>query len=160
MAKQMTDRVNKIGAVHRVEMEIGDAAVDEAEHLLRGDRRGDQTPGRGIIIQSFEAIGEPLRHAGAGALGEIGGLLEILHRHNAGNDRDRHAAITRAIEKAQIAVVLEEELRDGARRARIDLRFQHVDVEVERSRFRVFFGICGHRDFELADAPDTGNELG
>ena len=32
--EQMADGVNQIGAVHGVEVEIGDAAVDEIEHLL------------------------------------------------------------------------------------------------------------------------------
>src|SRR5438309_7331507 len=138
----MTDRVNEIGAVHGVEMEIGDATVDETEHLLGRNRCRDETARGGIIVEALEAVGEPLRYACAGALGEVGGLLEVLHRDDARNDWDRYTAIARAIEKTQIAFVLEEELRDGARRARIDLRFQYVDVEVERSRFRVFFGIC------------------
>src|ERR1700730_15049875 len=36
-AEQMADRVDEVGAVHGVEMEVGDAAVDEVEHLLGGD---------------------------------------------------------------------------------------------------------------------------
>ena len=34
----MADRVDEIGAVHGVEMEIADAAVDQIEHLLGSDR--------------------------------------------------------------------------------------------------------------------------
>src|SRR5947209_9952517 len=105
----MTDRVNEIGAVHGVKMEIGDATVDQTEHLLRRNRCRDETARGGIIVEALEAVGEPLRHASTGTFGEVGGLLEILHRHDAGHDRDRYAAIARAIEKTQIAVVLEKE---------------------------------------------------
>src|SRR5215470_6608382 len=36
--QQVTHRIDQVGAVHGVEMEIRDAAVDEIEHLLGGDR--------------------------------------------------------------------------------------------------------------------------
>src|SRR5947209_3401276 len=128
----MTDRVNEIGAVHGVEMEIGDATVEETEHLLCRNRCRDETARGGIVVETLEAIGEPLRYACAGAPSEVGGLLEILHGHDAGHDRDRHAAIARAIKKTQIALVLEKELRDGAGGTGINLRFQHIEVEIER----------------------------
>src|SRR5262245_33357729 len=41
-AQQMADRVDQIGAVHGVEVEIGDAAFDQVEHLLGGDGSRDQ----------------------------------------------------------------------------------------------------------------------
>ena len=34
----MTHRVDQIGAVHGVEMEVGDAALNQIEHLLGSDR--------------------------------------------------------------------------------------------------------------------------
>ena len=40
-AQQVADREHEIGAIHRVEMECGDAAVDEIENLLGRNRRGD-----------------------------------------------------------------------------------------------------------------------
>ena len=70
-SEQMADRVDKVGAVHRVEMEIGDAAVEKIEHLLGGHGRGDQLARGRIVVQSGEALGEPCRHRGAGACGEI-----------------------------------------------------------------------------------------
>ena len=46
------------------------------------------------------------------------------------------AAGAHLVEKAEIDLVLEEELGDGARRAGIDLGLQHVDVLIERGGFR------------------------
>ena len=88
----MADRVNQIGAVHGVEMEVGDAALDQIEHLLGGDRGGDQLSRRHVVVEPVEALGEPARHARAGALGEILHLLEVLHRQDARHDRDVDAA--------------------------------------------------------------------
>ena len=65
-AEQVADRIDEIGAVHRVEMEMLDASVNEVEDLFGGDGRGDEPPGRRIVIEPFEALGEPGRHRGAG----------------------------------------------------------------------------------------------
>lgn len=40
-AQQVADREYEISTIHRVEMERGDAAVDEVENLLGSNRRGD-----------------------------------------------------------------------------------------------------------------------
>ena len=72
----------------------------------------------GVVVEPVEALGEPRRHRGAGARGEIGRRLEILHRQDARHDRDIDAARAHAVEIAEIEIVLEEELRDGARGAR------------------------------------------
>src|SRR6202042_174399 len=82
-AEQVADRINKIGAVHGVKMEVSDAVIDEIDHLFGGDGRGDQLPRRRIVVETVEAVGKPGRNRGAGALGEILGLLEILHRWKA-----------------------------------------------------------------------------
>src|SRR5580700_10688703 len=69
-AEQMADRVDEIGAVHGVEVKVGDTVIDEVEHLLGSDRGGDQLAGCGIVVQAIEAVGEPGRHRGAAARGE------------------------------------------------------------------------------------------
>src|SRR5215475_4603309 len=43
--EQMAHGVDQVGAVHSVEVEVGDAAIDEVEHLLGGDRGGDELAG-------------------------------------------------------------------------------------------------------------------
>ena len=67
----MADRVDEVGAVHGVEMKVGDAVIDQIEHLLGGDGGGDQLAGGGIVVEAVEAVGEPGRHRGAAARGEI-----------------------------------------------------------------------------------------
>src|SRR6202140_3187949 len=67
--EQMADRVNEVGAVHSVEVKVGDAVIDQVEHLLGGNRGGDQLAGRGIVVEAVEAVGEPGRHRGAAARG-------------------------------------------------------------------------------------------
>src|SRR5207245_1891246 len=36
-AQKVTDRIHKVGAVHGVEVEVGDAAIHQIQHLLGGD---------------------------------------------------------------------------------------------------------------------------
>ena len=57
--EQVADRVDQVGAVHGVEVEIGDAVIDQIEHLLGGDRGGDQFAGRRIVLEAVEALGQP-----------------------------------------------------------------------------------------------------
>src|SRR5262245_41477350 len=116
-AQQVADREHEIGAIHRVEMECGDPAVDEVEHLLGRDRRGNQFACRRIIIEALETLRDPRRNRSPAALGKAGRRLEVLHRQDARHDRDVDAARPYAVEIAEIEVVLEEELGDGAGRA-------------------------------------------
>ena len=148
--KQMADRIDQVGAVHGVEVEIGDAVIDQIEHLFGGDRGSDQLARRRIVVEAVEAIGEPGGHRGAGARGEILGLREILHRQDAGHDRDVDAGRAHAVEIAEIKTVLEKELGDRARRAGIDLGLEHVDVGGDRGAVRMLFRIGGDRDFDVA----------
>src|SRR5205823_13755543 len=61
-SQQMADRVDEVGAVHGVKVEIGDAAIDEIEHLLGGDCRGDELAGRGVLVEAVPALRQPIRH--------------------------------------------------------------------------------------------------
>src|SRR5580698_6021607 len=85
-AEQVADRVHKIGAVHGVEMKVGDVVLDQIEHLFRSHRRGDQLAGGSIVIEAVEAVGEPRRNRGAAACGERPCGLEVLHRQDARYD--------------------------------------------------------------------------
>src|SRR5277367_6287084 len=60
--QQVADRVNQVGAVHRVEVEISYTVVNQIEHLLGGDRGGDQLAGRRIVIEAIEAARQPIGH--------------------------------------------------------------------------------------------------
>src|SRR5690606_23561659 len=115
----------------------------EIEHLLRREMRGDETTRVDVVVESLEAVREPLRHRGARALREALRLLEILHRKNPRHDRDIDARRAHAVEKAKIGLVLEEELRDRARSARVDLALQRIEVAVEMRTLRMLLGKRG-----------------
>src|ERR1700722_3658284 len=118
-AEQMADRVDEIGAVHGVEVKISDAMIHQIEHLLGGDRGGDQLAGCGIVVEAVEAVGEPGRHRGAATRRKGFRGLEILHRQNPRHDRDSDARRAHAVEIAEVKIVLEEKLCDRARGAGI-----------------------------------------
>src|SRR5947199_3380990 len=88
-AEQMADREHQVGAVHGVEVEGVDALLGEFLHLAGGNGGGDQLAGVRIVIEPVELFRQPRRHGGPGAGHEVAGLLEIVHRHDAGHDRDR-----------------------------------------------------------------------
>src|SRR3984957_10713260 len=110
--EQMADRVDEIGAVHGVEVKVGDTMIHQIEHLLGGDRGGDQLAGGGIVVEAVKTVGEPGRHRGAAARGKSFRRLEILHRQNPRHDRDVDARRAQPVEVAKVKIVLEEELGD------------------------------------------------
>src|SRR6267378_4223728 len=142
-AQQMADREHEVRAVHGVEVKGIDAVFCQFLHLAGCDSCGHQFSGLGIVIEAFELLCQPIRHGGAGASDKIAGLLEIVHGHDAGHDRNFDAARTNPVEIAKIEVVVEEDLGDGAGRAGIDLGLQDVDVGIEVAAFRMLLGIGG-----------------
>src|SRR5258705_775380 len=159
-AEQMADGEHEVGAVHGVEVEGVDAMLRQLLDLAGGDGGGHQLAGLGIVVETFELVREPVRHRGAGTGDKIAGLLEIVHRHDAGHDRNRDAAGANPVEIAKVEVVVEEHLRNRARSTRIDLGLDHVDVGVDVRAFRMFFGIGRNRNLDIAMLLlDAGNEL-
>src|SRR6476620_6282810 len=104
-AQQMADREHEVRAVHGVEMKGVDALFCQLLHLASRYRRGHQLPRLGIVVEAFEFFREPGRHGGAGAGDEVARLLEIVHRHDAGHDRNVDAAGADPVEVAQIEIV-------------------------------------------------------
>ncbi len=76
----MADGIDEVGLVHRVEMQVGGAAIDQVEHLFGADGGRDEAARRDVVLQPLKTVGQPLRHARAGLAGEIRGLLEVLDR--------------------------------------------------------------------------------
>src|SRR5579862_5950 len=160
-AEQMADRENQIGAVHGVEMKGIDAALVELLHLAGGNRGSHQLAGLGVVVEAVELLREPVRHGGARAGDEVSRLLEIVHRHDAGDDRNIDAAPADAVEIAEVEIVIEEDLRDGARGAGVDLGLQRIDVGVETRALRVLLRIGRDRDLDVGKPLlDAGDELG
>src|SRR5262245_28737236 len=127
----MTDGVDEIGPVQRVEVKIVDALVDEAEHLFGGDGGGNEIARLLVVLQSYESMAEPVRHMRARFSSEARDLLEIVDGNDAGHDGNVDAAGADAIEVTVEQFVLEEELRDRGRRTRVDLGLEHVDIGID-----------------------------
>ena len=159
-AEQMANGEDEVGAIIGVEVEFIDAGARQAHHLLDGGRRGDERARLRIFVQSVEALGEPARHARSGLLRETGDLLEIADRHDAGHDRNCDSPPARLVEEFEVDVIVEEELRDGARRAGVDLRLKRVEILFDRGAFRMAFGIGRHGNLKIADPANAAHEIG
>src|SRR6266480_7686168 len=70
-AQQMADGEHEVRAVHGVEVKGIDAMLGEFLHLAGGNGRRHQLASLGIVVEAFEFLRQPIRHAGAGALGEV-----------------------------------------------------------------------------------------
>jgi hypothetical protein len=127
-AKQPAGRDRELGAIEGVEVELLDALGNQAPRLLGGDARGDQSLLLGMVVQAFEQIGEPVRHAGAAAFAEAPDLDEVVHGKNADRERRRDPGRDHAIAQAQHRIGIEAVLRDRAVGAGIDLAPEVVEV--------------------------------
>src|SRR5580692_2878681 len=96
-SEQMADRVNQIGAVHGIEVEVGHAVIDEIQHLFGRDGSGDQLAGRSVGVEAIEAIGKPFRNGRAAARGKGLRGLEVLNRQNSRHDRNIDTGSAHAI---------------------------------------------------------------
>ena len=141
-------------------MEVVDALIHQIEHLLSRHRGGDEAAGLHVVLQPLEPGGQPVGHRGAGAAGEVRRLLEVLHRQDARDDRDRDPGGPDLLQVAQVDLVLEEELGDRLIGAGIDLGLQGVDVGVQRGRLGMLLGVGRDRDLEVADPLDPLHQFG
>jgi hypothetical protein len=57
-------------------MELGDAFIDQFEHLLGSHGRRDQRVGLGIVLETIEARRQPPGNSRAAFGGKAGNLLE------------------------------------------------------------------------------------
>src|SRR3954447_12184719 len=105
-AQQVADREHQVGAVHGVEVEGVDAVLGEFLSLAGRDGGGQELARVRIVVQPVEFFREPCGYGGAGAGREVAGLVEIVHRHDAGHDRKRNAARAPPVEVAKIKIVV------------------------------------------------------
>src|SRR5262249_14874261 len=121
-AQEMADGVNQIGPVQRIEVKLGDAAVDQTHDLFGGNSGSNQITGLLILFQAFKSVTEPIGNACSRFLRKTGHLFETMDGNDAWHDGDGDAAIAHAVEIAEEHLVVEEELGDGADGAGVDLR--------------------------------------
>src|SRR5690606_27506756 len=101
-SEQVADRIDEIGAIHGVEMELVDTTVDEVDHLLGRNGCGNQLPCVHIIVEALEPRREPGGNAGSRLGGEIGRLLEVLNGNDARHNGDVDATGANAVEITEI----------------------------------------------------------
>ena len=132
----MADRVAELGAVERVEMEVADAAGVKLAGKLRGDRRRDQLARRRQVVEAFEHVIEPLRNGRAAGQSEAARGRDVRDRQDARDDLRIDAGRRGLVAEAEEAVRREEELRDRAVGARVDLALEIFEVEFARGGIR------------------------
>src|SRR4051812_3916165 len=85
-AKQMADRVSKLGAIQRVEVEVADPAGIKLRAKLGGDGGSDELARAGQRIEPLEQTIHPVRYARAAGGSELAGLGDVGDRQDAGHD--------------------------------------------------------------------------
>src|SRR5207247_9147936 len=76
------------------------------------------------------------------------------------HDRNIDAARPDTVEVAEVEIVVEEHLRNGAGSTGIDLGLQHINVGIEVRAFRMLLRVSGDRNLDVAMLPlDAGNKL-
>ena len=112
-------------------MEFVHALFRERLTLLGGDGRGDEAACVGVVLESFEQPAHVRWNRRARAHGELAHLHEVRDGHDAGDDWHRDTGALRTLDKAEVDVVVEEELRNGACGAGVDLALEVVEVDVQ-----------------------------
>ena len=156
----MTDRDDQIGAVQCVKVKFVDAIGVQPPALLGGERRGDEAARIGIIVEPVEMRCHPARDRGSAARRHARQLGEICHRQDTRHDRDADAGGIGPVAKPQVKIDIEEELRDRAARAGIELRLQIVEIVAGATRGGMRLGIGGDADLKIGDAFQPGHEIG
>src|SRR5579864_2926776 len=162
-SKKVTDGVAQLRPIEGVEMEVTDAAGIELAAQLGGDGGSDQLACRRKVVQPLEKAVQPFGYAGAAGFREAAGLGDVRDRKDPGHDLDVHSGVGHCILEAQEAVGREEELRDRAVGAGVDLALQIVEVGLAGSRIRMDLGVSGDRNLErsnLLQAFDEGGCIG
>ncbi len=135
------------------------AAIDKIEHLFGGDGGGHELARRGIVLQAFETLRQPARHARARFLGEVRDAVERMYGHDAGHDGKIDPRAADTFDVTLIDIVFEEELGDGAVGAGIDLFLEHVDVDLEAAALGMGFRIARDGNLEISDALQAADEI-
>src|SRR5215472_17906077 len=125
-------------------MKLADPVAAQLLDLLDRDRGGDQAAGLRIVIESIEALAQPRRDARAAGTREAQYLRKARDGQDPRHERRVEAECGATITKAQKHPDVVEELRDGARRTRVDLALEIVQVRRRGTGLRVNLGVGGH----------------
>ena len=149
-AERVADGVGQFGTVQRVEVELIDAMPLQHVHLLDRHRRGDELARLGIVFETVETVLQPVRDRRAATFGETRDLRESRDRQDTRHDRHDDSLGRAGIAETQEQFGVVEELRDRARRARIDLALEIVEVEFGADCFGV---LSGYAATEISNSP-------
>ena len=142
----------QFGAVQRVEVEFLHAVLLQAAHLLdrearprscgasRGRHRARRSGARASPARSRRSAARTCSMCGKRVIGRMPGTMSA-----------RDAGGRALVAEAQEDVRVEEELRDRAVRAGVDLRAQVVEIELRARCLGMHFRVGGDGDVEVAD---------
>uniref|UniRef100_A0A0N4ZXP4 EF-hand domain-containing protein n=1 Tax=Parastrongyloides trichosuri TaxID=131310 RepID=A0A0N4ZXP4_PARTI len=159
-AQHPTDRIDQLGPVQGVEVEVRKALFLQAGAGLGGDGGGQQLARLRVVVQPVEVASQPVGQGRAARRRHPLQARKVGHRHDAGDQGNGHPRRPHPVAETQEGLDVEEELGHGARGAGVDLGLQHLDVVVDGRAFRVLFRIGADRDLKPADAGDGGGQFG
>src|SRR6202022_4546543 len=92
-----------------------------------------------ILVQAVEALPQPLGNRSTATVREPQQLRESSDGKYSRHDGDARSRATVAVPQKHVRI--EEELRDGADRPRIDFALQILQIRIDSSRLRMPLGI-------------------
>jgi hypothetical protein len=127
-AEHVANGVGKLRAVECEEVEMVDTARMQLGAKFGSDGCGDELSLGRAVVEPIEHMADPCWDAGPAALGELAHALHIRHGQDAGYDLHVQPQRRSLIAETEEAIGREEELRDGASGAGIDLAPQIVEI--------------------------------
>src|ERR1700689_5692171 len=125
----MADRVGQVGAIQGVEVKLINSLARQRLHLLDRNGRGNHATRIGIVLEPVKAQPQPVRYRGAAALGKAQHVREACDRQNSWHQARLDTGGGTTAAKAQVHGGVEEELRNRAVGARVELGLEIVQVE-------------------------------
>ena len=155
----MANREGQFGSVQCVEVKLVHALALQLAHLLDRNTGSNHLARFLVIVQSANRSRNhagtlaPQRSAKRCSCGK-----RVIGKMPGTDGRSMPAAAPRS-RKRRIAVRIEKELGDGARRAGIQFAFQVIEVERGARRLGMSFGVGGHGDFKIRNLAQSGHQV-
>ncbi len=158
-AQAVGDLPDGCGAVHRVEVQAGNADLEERGGELDRDVDPERTRRLGVAIDGGHACVELRRDRGAVHRGHAARAGHAHERHDARDQRRGAAEGGEFVAQVDVVLHVEEELRH-AEVGELELGGELLAVFLPRGRARVHLRERGDADGEVADAANQLDELG